>query len=156
MLARAGLGDDPLLTHAHGQERLAHRVVELVRPGVAQVLALEVDVRAAKVLAEPRRGVEGRRPADERTAMPGQLELELRIGLRLVPHVLQLAQRAHQGLGHVLAAKRPEAPVDRVRQRRARHQRPISARRTASTKSRTLLGSLTRTRDSTPLETSTP
>src|SRR5439155_11463724 len=124
VLPRAGLGDDPLLAHAQGQQRLADRVVELVRAGVAQVLALEVDVRAAEVLAQPRRGVERSRPADERAAMSGQLELELRVGLGLVPHVLELAQRAHQRLRHVLAAEGAEAPVDRVSQRRARHLAP--------------------------------
>ena len=41
VLAGAGLGDQPALAHALGQQRLADDVVELVRPGVGQVLALE-------------------------------------------------------------------------------------------------------------------
>ena len=43
VLAGAGLGDDPLLAHALGQQRLAERVVDLVGAGVEQVLALEED-----------------------------------------------------------------------------------------------------------------
>ena len=47
VLARAGLGDDPPLAHALGQQRLAERVVDLVRAGVGEVLALQEDARAA-------------------------------------------------------------------------------------------------------------
>ena len=47
MLARAGLGDDARLAHALGEQRLAEHVVDLVGAGVAEVLALEVDARAA-------------------------------------------------------------------------------------------------------------
>ena len=49
VLAGAGLGDDPLLAHALGEQRLAERVVDLVRAGVEQVLALEVDRVAGRL-----------------------------------------------------------------------------------------------------------
>jgi hypothetical protein len=48
VLARAGLGDDAGLAHALGQQDLAEAVVDLVRAGVVQVLALEVDFRPAQ------------------------------------------------------------------------------------------------------------
>ena len=41
VLAGAGLGDQPRLAHALGQQRLAEHVVDLVRAGVVEVLALE-------------------------------------------------------------------------------------------------------------------
>ena len=47
VLPGAGLGDDAPLAHARGEQRLAERVVDLVRAGVRQVLALEEDPRAA-------------------------------------------------------------------------------------------------------------
>jgi hypothetical protein len=47
VLARAGLGDDARLAHAAGEQRLPDGVVDLVRAGVVQVFALEVDLRAA-------------------------------------------------------------------------------------------------------------
>ena len=50
VLARAGLGDDALLAHALGKQALAERVVDLVRAGVQQVFALEVDFGAAELL----------------------------------------------------------------------------------------------------------
>ena len=49
VLPGAGLGDHPHLAHPPGEQALADRVVDLVRAGVAEVLALEED-RA------PRRG----------------------------------------------------------------------------------------------------
>ena len=47
VLAGAGLGDDPLLAHAAGEQDLAEHVVHLVRAGVVQLVALEVDLGAA-------------------------------------------------------------------------------------------------------------
>ncbi len=52
MLAGTGLSDDALLAHACGQQCLADGVVDLVRTGVVQVLALEQDLRAADVIAQ--------------------------------------------------------------------------------------------------------
>jgi hypothetical protein len=46
MLARAGFGDDAGLAHAHGQKDLADAVVDLVRAGVVELVALEPDLRA--------------------------------------------------------------------------------------------------------------
>ena len=48
VLAGAGLGDDALLAHALGEQALAEAVVDLVRAGVEQVFALEIDLRAAE------------------------------------------------------------------------------------------------------------
>ena len=48
VLAGARLGDDARLAHAPGEQDLAEHVVDLVRAGVVQLLALEVDLRAAE------------------------------------------------------------------------------------------------------------
>ena len=45
MLAGAGLRHDALRTHALGHQRLTERVVDLVRAGVREILALEPDLR---------------------------------------------------------------------------------------------------------------
>ena len=47
VLAGARFGDDAPLAHALGEQRLAERVVDLVRAGVRQILALQEDARAA-------------------------------------------------------------------------------------------------------------
>src|SRR3546814_14211861 len=56
--------DDPGLAHAAGKQRLADGVVDLVRAGVVQVLALEKDARAADVFRQPRSLVDRAGPAD--------------------------------------------------------------------------------------------
>ena len=50
--AGAGLGDDARLAHAQSQHDLAEHVVHLVRAGVIELLALEIDLGAAAVLGE--------------------------------------------------------------------------------------------------------
>ena len=47
MLPRAGLGDDPLLAHPPRQQPLPQRIVDLVRSGMQQVFALQINLRAA-------------------------------------------------------------------------------------------------------------
>ena len=65
MLAGTGLGDDALFAHALGQQDLPHGVVDFVGAGVQQVLALEVNLRAAKVAGESLGVVERGRAAAE-------------------------------------------------------------------------------------------
>ena len=64
VLARAGLGDDALLAHAAGEQDLAEHVVDLVRAGVVELLALEIDLGAAEVFGEPLGEIERARAAD--------------------------------------------------------------------------------------------
>jgi hypothetical protein len=52
VLAGAGLGDDAGLAHALGQQDLAEAVVDLVRAGVVQLVALEIDLGAAEMLGQ--------------------------------------------------------------------------------------------------------
>ena len=61
VLPRTGLRDDPALAHALREEHLAERVVELVRAGVQQVLAFEVDLRPGVPAAEAARMGDRRR-----------------------------------------------------------------------------------------------
>ena len=52
MLASARFGQHLGLAHVLGQQRLAQAVVDFVRPGVVQVFALQVDVRAALAIGQ--------------------------------------------------------------------------------------------------------
>ena len=75
VLAGAGLGDDPRSCPSAGQQDLAHAVVDLVRAGVVQLLALQPDARAV-VLGQPLGEIERARAADivlqfSRPARPG-------------------------------------------------------------------------------------
>src|SRR5690606_23222749 len=100
VLAGAGLGDDPGPAHAAGQQRLADGVVDLVRAGVVQVLALEQDARAAVLAAEPLGEVDRARAADVVAEVGVQRLDEAGVGAGGVVGGRELAQRLDQGLGH--------------------------------------------------------
>jgi uncharacterized protein YcbX len=78
------------LAHPLGQQRLAERVVELVRAGVVEVLALEVD-RMAGALAQPPRAVERRRAPDVVAQQPSRAPRGSAVRARLDPRLLELA-----------------------------------------------------------------
>ena len=95
VLAGAGLGDDARLAHAPGQQDLAEHIVDLVRAGVIQLVALEVDLRAAEMLGQALGEIERRRPADIMLRRKlSSLGVEGRVGLGLAIGLLQLEDRA--------------------------------------------------------------
>ena len=108
MLAGAGLGDDPGLAHAPGDQDLAQAVVDLVRAGVVQLVALEVDPGAAQVLRQTLGEVQRARPADVVLGEMLELGLEGRVRPRLLVGPLQVEDRRHQRLGDVAAAVHAE------------------------------------------------
>ncbi len=54
VLACARFRDDARFAHFHGEQALADGVINFVRAGVEQILALEVNARAAEFFGEPR------------------------------------------------------------------------------------------------------
>ena len=63
VLACTGFSDDAVFAHAPRQQRLSDAVVDLVRAGVQQILALDIDLRAALGFAQPLGMIERGRPA---------------------------------------------------------------------------------------------
>src|SRR6266545_2968302 len=104
MLARAGLGDDPGLAHTFGQQPLAERVVDFMRAGMRQVLALEVDLRAAAVLGQSYGVGQRGRPPGEGAVQFVQLFPEVWISLGLFVRRRQCRHRRRECLGDVAAA----------------------------------------------------
>src|SRR4029453_5387858 len=92
---------------------LAERVVDLVSPGVAEVLALQVDPRAAGVLGQALGEGQGRRPSHVLSRELGYPLPEGGIPSRLAVRRLQLDEGRHESLGHVPAPEGAEvaAPV---------------------------------------------
>jgi len=80
VLSRARLGDDALLAHPPRQQRLPQCVVNLVRPCVAQVFTLDVDMASQRV-AEVRGIIERRRSPREGNQVVVQLALEVGVVL---------------------------------------------------------------------------
>ena len=113
VLAGAGLGDDAPLAHAPGEQDLADAVVDLVRAGVVELVALEVDPGAAEMRGEPLGEIERARPA----GVVGEPGVELGPERRIVPGrvvgLLELEDQRHQGLGDEAAAVDAE-PAARV------------------------------------------
>jgi len=65
VLPGSGLGNDPPLSHALREERLADGAIDLVRAGVREVLALEEDARQADCGGKPWRVGQRRRSTDQ-------------------------------------------------------------------------------------------
>jgi hypothetical protein len=108
MLAGAGLGDDPCLAHAFGEQDLADAIVDLVRSGVIELVALEVDLGAAEVFGQPFGEIHRRRTSGVVRVEILQLRAEGRIGLRLGPFLFQLQDQRHQRFGNETAAENTE------------------------------------------------
>src|SRR5581483_471334 len=101
VLAGARLGDDAVLAEAAREHRLSERVVQLVRPRVQEILALQIDALAGR---EPLRERERRRPARVRRQQVVQLAVECVVGLRRLPAGRELVERRDERLGHVAPA----------------------------------------------------
>ena len=107
-----GFGDDPRLAHAAGEQDLSEAVVDLVRAGVVQLVALEVDFRAAQMRRQPLGEIERARPPGIVLVEPAQLLLECRVVLRLLIGGADLPDEGHQRLGDIAAAIEAEmAPL---------------------------------------------
>ena len=104
MLARAGLGDEAGFAHLPGQQGLTQHVVDLVGPGVVQILPFEIDLRAPQVLGHAPGIVEPGGPSGVLIQQFCELRLELRVVFVVIVGLLQLVDRVHQGFGDVLTA----------------------------------------------------
>ena len=104
VLARARFGDDASLAHAPREQHLAQSVIDLVRAGVQQVFALEIDARAAGILSQAL-GKEQRRGP---TGKISQQRIEFRVKRFIVARDQesfgQLFERRHQSLRHKATA----------------------------------------------------
>src|SRR5439155_22043601 len=104
MLTRAGFSDDALFAHAQRQKTLAKAVIDLMRAGVIQIFALEVDLRPAPALHEACGKIE--RCWTARIVAKKFIQLRVKLGIALdgVIRGLQFLQRMHQRFGHELPA----------------------------------------------------
>ena len=93
---------------------LAERVVDLVRARVEEVLALEVDPRAAERVREAPRLGQRRRPAGvgPQEARRARARND-GVAPRLLVRLRELVERRHERLGHEAPAERAEAPAAR-------------------------------------------
>ncbi len=137
VLARSGLGDDALLAHPLGEQRLAEHVVDLVGAGVSKILALGEHPAAARVLGEPGKLRQQRGPGGVLAPQCRQLGLEDRIGLGRLVCGGEFLKRRHERFRRQPPAERAKMPgsarrsryfgntlVGRCLRRRCRHELP--------------------------------
>src|SRR5713226_3656157 len=104
MLTRARLRDDPILLHPARQQDLAQRVVDLMRPRMAEILPLEIDPRPLELPCEPLGKVKRGFPPGIFAEITVKLSAEARIAPDLFVSFLQLDQRRHERLGDIPTA----------------------------------------------------
>ena len=111
VLASPGFGDDACLAHAHGQQHLTKAVIDLVRAGMVQLVAFEIDFRAAKVLGHALGEIKRRRTADIMRPHVVHLRLEGRVQLRRAIFLFQAQDQRHQRFGDIAPTKFTEATI---------------------------------------------
>ena len=125
VLSGAGFGDDAPLAHKLRQQRLPQGVVDFMRPGMRQILPLQVNFGAAQMLRQVFGVIQRRRAAYVRCQEAGEPRLEPGVSLDLPVGGLQLRHRRHQRLRDIPPAKSAVTPA-RVGQgvrRRINHRR---------------------------------
>ena len=106
VLAGTGFGDDARLAHAPGQQGLTDGVVDLVRAGVVEIFALEIDLRAAELLGPAPGVIDRRRTADEVRQLVMKLRHKIGIFAKPLVGIAQFGQRVHQGFSDESSAVR--------------------------------------------------
>ena len=104
VLAGAGLGDDAALVHPPRQQDLAQHVVDLVRAGVVELVALQIELGAAEMPGQPLGEIERARPPDIMFEVIVELGLKAGVGARRGIGRLDRQHQRHQGLGDIAPA----------------------------------------------------
>ena len=112
MLAGTGFSNQPRLAHADCQQALADAIVDLVRAGMEQVLALQINLCAAEVFCKPlgiveRRGAPGVVPQE-----PLEFRLERGIVFGFLVCALKLLDGMHESFRHIAPAKISKASAN--------------------------------------------
>src|SRR5271170_3353346 len=101
VLACAGFRNDARLAHFYGEQALADGVINFVRAGVEQVLALEINAWPTEMRRETRSKLQRRGTTCEIFEQVGELRLKLCVGFCRFVGALKLEERDHQRFGNV-------------------------------------------------------
>ena len=111
MLASTCFRNNALLAHAAGEQNLAEHIVDLVCAGVVELIALEIDFRAAKFFCQAFCEIERARATDIMFGEMIKLGLKSRILFGDLIGLFQLKDERHQSLGDKAAAEQAEMPA---------------------------------------------
>ena len=104
MHTRPGLRNHALFAHAPRKQRLSDGIVDLVRSGMVQILAFEIDSRPAAEFSKTLCEIKRRFAPDVILQQLFEFRLKHRIVFRFFVFPLQLMQSFHQGLRYILSA----------------------------------------------------
>src|SRR5262249_37331305 len=99
---------DASLAHAAGKQNLPQAIVDLVRAGVVQLIALQVNLRPAQVLGQARGEIERARAAGVVRVEGRELLVKLRVRLGGGVPGLKVEDQRHQRFGDEAAAVEAE------------------------------------------------
>src|SRR5439155_15328089 len=111
VLAGPRLGDDARLAHAPRQQRLPDTVIDLVRAGVVEVLALQIDPGTAGLTRQPFGKGQGGWAAHIVLQVVVKLPLKLRVLTGVFIMFGELPQRVHERFRNEATAIRAEATL---------------------------------------------
>ncbi len=100
MLAGTGFRDYAGLAHPLREQRLTDGIVDLVCTGVIQILALQIDLRAAEQFRPAARVINRTRPADVVLQLALKFGDEIRVVLVFQIRRAQFVECVHQRLGY--------------------------------------------------------
>ena len=109
MLTGAGLSNEAGLAHFFGEQRLTEGIVDFVRAGVVEVLALEVDLGATEVAGHVLSKVKSGWTAHIIVEQGCQLRIECWVVFVMLVSLFQFYHCTHQGFWDVLTAVNAEA-----------------------------------------------
>lgn len=111
MLPRPRLGDQAGLAHPLGQKGLSQHIVDLVGPGVVQILPLQIDLRPAQILRHLFGKIQPGWSARVFIEKLGELPVESFVVLVVIVCRFQFNDRVHQRLGDILSPVDAEASL---------------------------------------------
>ena len=111
VLPRPRLGDQAGLAHPLGQKGLSQHIVDLVGPGVVQILPLQIDLRPAQILRHLLGEIQPGWPPRVFIQKLGELPVERLVILVVIVCLFQLNDRVHQRLRDILSPVDTEASL---------------------------------------------
>ena len=111
MLSRPRLGDQAGLAHPLGQKGLSQHIVDLVGPGVVQILPLQIDLRPAQIFRHLFGKIQPGWSARVFIEKLGELPVESFVVLVVIVCRFQFNDRVHQRLGDILSPVDAEASL---------------------------------------------
>ena len=111
VLPRPRLGDQAGLAHPLGQKGLSQHIVDLVGPGVVQILPLQIDLRPAQIFRHLFGKIQPGWPPRVFIQKLGELPVESFVVLVVIVCRFQFNDRVHQRLGDILSPVDAEASL---------------------------------------------